>query len=207
MPGNKLVTVGVALQGLDQWCNSGSAASVLLHLLSVASCLVLLVALEQVVVLDCSELLQLLLVLSEALVAVPVCSALPLLLQVVVVSVLDLAVLFLLQLPQPQPSPGYQEYSVSLLRLLQPLVHCSGQRLPQLPLHRCSPLLQGAPSLVASVELVVVSADLLLLLLPQPQPSTCKYGTWRGRTCTRCRTLCISPTAACTRCFGSRSSH
>ena len=33
MPGNKLVTVGVALQGLDQWCNSGSAASVLLHLL------------------------------------------------------------------------------------------------------------------------------------------------------------------------------
>lgn len=33
MPGNKLVTVGVALQGLDTWCNSGSAASVLLHLL------------------------------------------------------------------------------------------------------------------------------------------------------------------------------
>ncbi len=32
--------------------------------------------------------------------------------------------------------------SAVLLRLLQPLVPCSGQRLPQLPLHRCSPLLQ-----------------------------------------------------------------
>ena len=37
-----------------------------------------------------------------------------------------------------------------------------------LALHRCSPLLQpqGASYLAASVELVVVSADLLLLLLP-----------------------------------------
>ena len=125
--------------------------SVLLTLLPVATCLVLLVVLEQVAlpVLVCSELLQLLLVFSGALVAAPVCSALPLLLQLVLVS----AVLFLLLLPQPQPSP---EYSVALLHVLQPLVHCSAQRLPQLPLHLCLARLlqsQGGAYLVASLGL------------------------------------------------------
>ena len=76
--------------------------------------------------------------------------------------------LLLLLLPQPQPSPGYQVYSVSLLRLLQPLVHCSGQRLPQLPQHPClarppQPLEEAY--LVASVGLEEVVLLLLLLLL------------------------------------------
>jgi hypothetical protein len=121
------------------------------------------VVLEQVAlpVLFCSELLQLLLVFSGALAAAPVCLALPFLLQVVVVSV----VLLLLLLPQPQPSLGY---SVTLLHVLQPLVHCSAQRLPQLPLHLCLARLlqpQGGAYLAASVGLVVVSAVLLLLLI------------------------------------------
>ncbi len=137
--------------------------SALLPLLPVATCLVLLVVLEQVAlrVLVCSELLQLLLVFLGALVAAPVCSALPLLLQVVLVS----AVLLLLLLQQPQPSPGY---SVALLHVLQPLVHCSVQRLPQLPLHLCLARLlqpQGGAHLAVSVGLVVVSAVLLLLLI------------------------------------------
>ena len=46
-------------------------------------------------VLVCSELLQLLLIISGALVAASVCSALPLLLQVLLIS----AVLFVLLLP------------------------------------------------------------------------------------------------------------
>ena len=57
---------------------------------------------------------------------------------------------------------------VALLRLLQPLVHCSGQRLPQLPLHHClarppQPLEEAY--LLASVGLEVVVLLLLLLLL------------------------------------------
>ncbi len=119
--------------------------SALLPLLPVATCLVLLAVLQQVAlrVLVCSELLQLLLVFTGAMLAALVCSALPLLLQVVLVSV----VLHLLLLQQPQPS---LEYSVALLHVLQPLVHCSAQRLPQLPLH----LRAGAPALAAGGGLI-----------------------------------------------------
>ena len=48
--------------------------------------------------------------------------------------------------------------SAVLLRLLQPLVHCSGQRLPQLPLHPC----------LASLQLLLLPVELAVDYCQQP---------------------------------------